>query len=479
MRVTLKRRKVVIIGGGVTGLTAAFYLQQAAKEQQYPLDVVVVEASLRVGGKIQTMRKNGFIIERGPESFIDDSGSVCRLAHDLGIAHKLVHNNVGQTYVAVGKELYPLPGSLMLGEPPKVSSFIASGLISLTGKIRAAGDLLIPRAADNQDEPIGDFFRRRFGKEVVENLVEPLMAGTFAGDIDHLSIQSMFPGFYQLEKEHRSLLLGMKKKKSAHLAIDHFAEQPLQYGTFENGLETLIETLEEQLSPSTVLKGVKVEAIEKLSDGSMKIMLNNISPIKADAVIMTTPFNVAKSVLEKYEVMQQQPLMKCATIATVTMAFKQNQLPKYKDALNFFVSRNSDLAITSCTWSNRKWNGVAPEGYDLLRVYIGRVGDEAIVELSDSEIERTVLADLRKAVNLQEEPLFTVVTRWKQAMPQYTVGHDERVQQMKQELHEKFPNVMLVGSSYEGISVPDCIEQGREAAGSMLNTIFETEAVQQ
>lgn len=479
MRVTLKRRKVVIIGGGVTGLTAAFYLQQAAKEQQYPLDVVVVEASLRVGGKIQTMRKNGFIIERGPESFIDDSGNVCRLAHDLGIAHKLVHNNVGQTYVAVGKELYPLPGSLMLGEPPKVSSFIASGLISLTGKIRAAGDLLIPRATDDRDEPIGDFFRRRFGKEVVENLVEPLMAGTFAGDIDHLSIQSMFPEFYQLEKEHRSLLLGMKKKKSAHLAINHFAEQPLQYGTFKNGLETLIETLEEQLSPSTVLKGVKVEAIEKLSDGSMKIMLNNISPIHADAVIMTTPFNVAKSVLEKYEVMQQQPLMKCATIATVTMAFRQDQLPKYKKALNFFVSRNSDLAITSCTWSNRKWNGIAPEGYDLLRVYIGRVGDEAIVELSDSEIERTVLADLRKAVDLQEEPLFTVVTRWKQAMPQYTVGHDERVQQMKQELYEKFPNVLLVGSSYEGISVPDCVEQGREAAGSMLNTIFKTEAVRQ
>lgn len=478
MRVTLKRRKVVIIGGGVTGLTAAFYLQQTAQEQQYPLDVVVVEASLRVGGKIQTMRKDGFMIERGPESFIDDSGDVCRLAHDLGIAHKLVYNNIGQTYVAVGKDLYPIPGSLLLGGSPKVSSFITSGLISLTGKIRAAGDLLIPRAAEDQDEPIGDFFRRRFGKEVVENLVEPLMAGTFAGDIDHLSIQSMFPEFSRLEKEHRSLLLGMKKKKADRLGIRHFAEQPYQYGTFENGLETLIETLEDQLQPSTVLKGVKAEAIERLHDGSLKVVLNNISPIQADAVIMTTPFNSAKSIFGKSEVMQHQPLMNCATIATVTMAFKQEQLPKYKDALNFFVSRNSDLAITSCTWSNRKWNGVAPEGYDLLRVYIGRVGDEAIVELSDSEIERTVLEDLRKAVGLQEDPLFTVVTRWKQAMPQYTVGHEERMQQMKQELGREFPNVMLVGSSYEGISVPDCIEQGREAAISMLNKMMETKTVQ-
>ena len=303
MRVTLKRRKAVVIGGGITGLTAAFYLQQTAREQQYPLGVVVVESSLRLGGKIHTMRKDGFIVERGPESFIDDAENASRLAHDLGIAHKLVHSNSGQTYVAVGKELYKVPGNLLLGESPKVSSFIASGLISLTGKVRAAGDLIIPRAAEWQDEPIGDFFRRRFGKEIVENLVEPLMAGTFAGDIDHLSIQSMFPHFYQLEKEHRSLLLGMKKKKNGQPGSGRFSGQPYHYGTFENGLETLIETLEEQLAPSTILKGVKVEGVEQLHDGSMKVMLNHIPPIQADAIIMTTPFNVAKSVFGTYEVM--------------------------------------------------------------------------------------------------------------------------------------------------------------------------------
>ncbi len=473
MRVTLKRRKVVVIGGGITGLTAAFYLQQNAKEHNLPLDVVLVESTLRLGGKIQTLRKNGFIIERGPESFFDQCGSVRRLASDLGIAHELVHNNSGQTYVAVGSELYPLPNNFMFGGSPKVSSIITTGLISLSGKIRAAGDLFLPKSTDEKDEPIGDFFRRRFGKEVVENLVEPLLAGTFAGDIDHLSLRAMFPQFYQLEKDYRSLILGMKKKGTSIYAFDQLDGERMFYGTFHNGLETLVESLEEQLAPSTVLKGAKVEGIDKLADGSMKIHLNNVSPIQADAVIMTTPFNVAKGILHKYDVMQSLPNMNSATIATVTMAFKKQQMKKYKDAMNFFVSRNSDFAITSCTWSNRKWDDVVPDGYELLRVYIGRVGDEAIVELSDSEIEKTVLQDLQKAIGLQDAPLFTVVTRWKQSMPQYTVGHEERLDHLKQELEKQFPHIKLSGSSYEGISVPDCVVQGKNAASEVLATIFE------
>lgn len=469
MRLTLKRRKVVVIGGGITGLTTAFYLQQNAKEYNLPLDIVLVESTLRLGGKIQTLRKDGFIIERGPESFFDESGSVRRLACDLGIAHELVHNNSGQTYVAVGSELYPLPGNFMFGGSPKVSSIISTGLISLSGKVRAAGDLFLPKSTDEKDEPIGDFFRRRFGKEVVENLVEPLLAGTFAGDIDHLSIQAMFPQFYQLEKDNRSLILGMKKKGTSIYAME---SEQMSYGSFRNGLETLIETLEEQLAPSTVLKGVKVEGIYSLPDGSLKIGLNNIAPIQADAVIMTTPFNVAKQILGKNEVMQTFPIMNSATIATVTMAFKEQQIKKYKDAINFFVSRNSDFAITSCTWSNRKWNNVAPEGYELIRLYIGRVGDEAIVELSDSEIEKTVLQDLQKAIGLQYSPLFTVVTRWKQSMPQYTVGHEERLHHLKQELNRQFPQIKLAGSSYEGISVPHCVVQGKNAAFEVLATMF-------
>jgi len=468
MKLALGRRKVAVIGGGVTGLTAAYYLQKKAQLNNLPVDVVLIESSLRLGGKIQTLRKDGFIVERGPESFLDYKNSVRELAKDLGIEEQMVPNNDGQTYVAVGSNLYPIPNLLMFGGALEVSSFITSGLLSLSGKLRAAGDLLLPKTKEEADEPIGDFFRRRFGKEVVENLVEPLLAGTFAGDIDHLSIKAMFPQFYQLEKQHRSLIVGLKKSgETLKNGQNDF------YQTFRNGLETLIESLESQLAAKTILKGVKVEKIDQLNDGTVQIFSNNIAPIKCDAVIMTTPFNIAKEVLDPSGLLDNKPKMQYATIATVTMAFKQDDAKKYKDAMNFFVSRNSDFAITTCTWCNHKWNDVAPSGYDLLRVYIGRVGDEAIVELSDSDIEKTVLQDLKKAIGIENEPLFTVVSRWKESMPQYTVGHHERVEVIRQKLYSEFPNVKLVGSSYEGISVPDCVTQGKQVVEELLKEMFE------
>lgn len=468
MKVTLKRRKVVIVGGGITGLTTAYYLQQKAKAQNEQLDIVLIEASLRLGGKIHTVRKNGFIIERGPESFFDTDSSVRSLARDLNIEHEMIQNNDGRTFIAIGSILHPIPSNLLLGGSPKISSFMASNVLSLSGKVRAAGDLILPKLPHDTDEPISDFFRRRFGKEVVENLVEPVLAGTFAGDVDHVSMQSMFPQFYQLEKDYRSLLIGMKKTGKGIYALVNIPGE-IHYESFEGGLETLSEALENALTDVTILKGIKVDLIENQKEGSQQIYLSDGSSMLADKLIVTTPFNVAKKIFRDSEIMSQVPNMSYATIATVTMAFKKGQMQKYTDALNFFVSRNSDFAITTCTWSNRKWDNAAPEDHDLLRVYIGRVGDESIVELSDSEIEKIVLQDLQKALGLEELPIFTVVARWKEAMPQYAVGHESRMAMLKQQFYEEYPNVTLAGSSYEGISIPNCVMQGKQVADKVWN----------
>lgn len=470
MSVSLKRSKVVIVGGGITGLTTAYYLQQKAMEDDLSSEIVLIESSLRLGGKIHTVRKNGYIIERGPESFFDTSNSVHSLARDLKIEHKVIQNNSGRTFIAIGNKLHQIPSNLLLGGSPKILSVLTSNFLSLSGKIRAAGDLLLPKLSHDKDEPISDFFRRRFGKELVENLVEPVIAGTYAGDVDHVSMQSMFPQFYQLEKDYGSLLVGMKKTgRGIYALLDLPGE--IHYESFDGGLETMVESLEAALTNVTILKGLKVDTIENNTDLTQQLYLNDGTSIQADQIVVTTPFNITKKIFRDSETLHNMDTMNYATIATVTLAFDKEVVQKYTDAMNFFVSRNSDFAITTCTWSNRKFDHVAPEGHELIRVYIGRVGDESIVELSDSEIEKIVLQDLKKAIGLNEKPSLIVVARWKEAMPQYTIGHEERVQLLKAQFGKEFPNVYLTGSSYEGISIPDCVTQGKETAERIISQL--------
>ena len=206
-----QRKKVVIIGGGITGLSAAFYMQKEAREKGLALDVLLVEASNRLGGKIQTVRRDGFIIERGPDSFLIRKKSIGILAKDLGIEDELVKNATGQAYIFVNGKLHPIPAGSVMGIPTKLGPFLKTELFSLSGKLRAAGDLVMPRSSTTGDQSLGSFFRRRLGGEVVENLIEPLLSGVYAGDIDHMSLKSTYPQFYEVEKKHRSLILGMKK----------------------------------------------------------------------------------------------------------------------------------------------------------------------------------------------------------------------------------------------------------------------------
>lgn len=213
-----ERRQIVIIGGGITGLAAAFYLEKEIKKNDLPAEVTLVEASPRLGGKMQTVHKDGYVIERGPDSFLERKQSAPQLVKDLGLEHLLVNNATGQSYVLVSETLYPIPEGAVMGVPTKIGPFLTTGLFSLPGKLRAGMDLVLPASKPQEDQSLGEFFRRRVGGEVVENLIEPLLSGIYAGDIDRLSLMSTFPQFYQTEQKYRSLIIGMKKSRGAQSA---------------------------------------------------------------------------------------------------------------------------------------------------------------------------------------------------------------------------------------------------------------------
>lgn len=466
---TKQRQKVIIIGGGITGLTAAYYLQQEIKKQALPIDITLLEASSKLGGKIQTTRRDGFIIENGPDCFLERKTSASKLIKEVGLEHELVNNTAGKSYVLAREKLYPMPGGSIMGIPTQIAPFITTGLFTPFGKLRAAGDFVLPKSKAKQDQPLGAFFRRRLGDEVVENLIEPLLSGIYAGDIDQMSLMSTFPQFYQVEQKYGSLVLGMKKATPTKPKSKNAKKSRKgMFLTLKIGLESLIDKLEDALNEVTILKHTKVESLFKEGE-RYKLTLETGETLEADAVISTVPHQAAASILSDYPFMAPFKDVPSTSVATVAMAFDQNAIKKDINGTGFIISRKSSYTITACTWTHKKWPHSCPEGKVLLRCYVGRPSDMSVVDLSDEEMKNVVLHDLNKTMSITEQPEFTVVTRWKKAMPQYTVGHKQRIEQLQQDLHTQLPGVLLTGSSYEGLGIPDCIDQGEAAVQQVLD----------
>ncbi|HSI66743.1 MAG TPA: protoporphyrinogen oxidase [Planococcus sp. (in: firmicutes)] len=464
-----KTRKIVIVGGGITGLSAAYHLQKQSKKRQIPIDLTVIEATHRMGGAIQTVRKDGFVIERGPDSFLSLERSVDGLAESLGIQDRLLTSTPGQTYVVVEDQLHKIPSDFILGVPTAYRSFLTADVISWSGKVRAAGDILLPKASGTGDIGLGKFMRRRFGNELVENLIEPLLSGIYAGDIDKISLQAAFPLYYEVEREHRSLILGLKKlHRENHPSAVSIADVAGRFQSFQNGLETLVKALEADLADCDLLKGVKVQSFKRAGDGLI-LSLNNDSTVIADEVVFALPHSKAQTIFKPHGLLEDLKEMPATSVATVVMAFPEEALDLPAEGSGFSVSRNSDCVITACTWLHKKWPFMAPPGKALLKCNIGRVGDEAVVDLSDKEIEKIVLTDLKKLISIEGEPLFTIVSRFKETMPQYFVGHHERISKAQGAVEEAFPMIQLIGCSYRGSSIPECIAQGEKAAERIFN----------
>ncbi|WP_342526067.1 protoporphyrinogen oxidase [Chryseomicrobium sp. FSL W7-1435] len=463
------RKKVAIIGGGITGLSAAYYLQKQCRENNLPIDIYLIEASSRLGGKIQTMRKDGFIIERGPDSFLERKKSMGILATELGIADELVHNATGQSFVLVNDQLHAIPGGSIMGIPTEWKPFVTTGLFSWSGKLRAAGDLVLSRSGIEEDQPLGTFFRRRFGAEVVENLVEPLLAGIYSGDIDKLSLHATFPQFYEVEKKHRSLMLGMKKARPANSTPQAANRKPQGiFQTLKGGLQTIVEALEASLTDVTIIKGTKVQSIAKLPENRLRLSFTTGQALDVDSAIFTLLHHQMAELFEVHGLLSYFEEVPLSSVATVAMAFSKSQVVQEKEGTGFLVSRKSDYAISACTWVNKKWPSTSPDDKVLLRSFVGKSGDESIVELPDHEIEQIVLQDLRKVIAITGEPEFTVVTRYQKAMPQYLVGHKDRVKKATSELAEHFPMIQLAGASFEGSGLPDCIDQAIRAQDKVI-----------
>ncbi|SDI84924.1 protoporphyrinogen oxidase [Natribacillus halophilus] len=454
---------IAIIGGGITGLSALYELEKHRSESGSDIDVQLYEKSSALGGKIETMHRDGFTIERGPDSFLARKPELLSLVEDLGLSDQLVTNNTGQAFIVSEGQFHPIPPGSVMGIPTKAKPFLASSLLSSKGKMRATADLWLPaKQNEHDDESLGLFFRQRFGDELVDRILEPLLSGIYAGDIDELSLASTFPHF---RDEKRSLILASRATAKKRQAKSGTGQQGGVFRTVKGGLSVVVDELEKAVPEGTIHREKHLQEIVSAAENGYRLFFADGTEAEADQVILTIPQEAAAATLPSLSVQEEMISTAAgASTATVAIALKESALESTVEGTGFLIPNGNDVALKAVTLVHKKWPQMVPEGYALLRCFVGRPGHDAIVAETDEAIVAQTLRELRTFLDIQEEPLFTSVTRWPEAMPKYTVGHQARIEKWTAALAREYPGVQLAGAFYRGIGLPDCVRQGQEAA---------------
>jgi oxygen-dependent protoporphyrinogen oxidase len=477
-------KKIVIIGGGIGGLATAYFLKELSIARGFGgLELTVVEKGERLGGNIRTEKTDGFLLEAGPDCFLSEKPWAMALCKRLGLEEKLLPTNEGQkTFVLSGGTLHELPEGVILMVPTKILPLVTSSLITLRGKLRMALELFVPKRRKKGDESLGDFVRRRLGKEALEKIAEPLVAGVHAGDPDTMSIQSSFPKFVELEQEYGSLIRGMlarigemrraRKRAAQAEKLGAAGSRVTMFMTLKGGLKELVDALIAEIERprwTSIMTGGKVADIVK-TDDIYEVLLEDELPLYADIVVVATPSYVASGLLESIdgELADRLLTIPYVSTATVSVAYKKSDVKRPLEGFGFVVPKTENRRIMAATWSSVKWSYRAPEDMVLIRCFVGGAKKSELVFKSDEEMTGIVREELRDIMGIDAEPVVTRIYRWKDAMPQYTIGHAERVAEIEA-LAARHPGLYLTGSAYRGIGISDTVREAEGTAKKVLD----------
>ncbi len=475
-------KRVVIIGGGIAGLSAAYSLREH-QPKGADFEIVLLEKKETLGGNIRTERAGGFLIEGGPDCFLSEKPWAMELCKRLGLTDSLLPTNESnrKTFVLSKGRLHELPEGVILMIPTKILPLATSSLISLPGKIRMGMEFFIPRRKDRGDETLGDFVRRRLGAEALEKIAEPLVAGVHAGDPETMSIRASFPKFVQLEEEHGSLIRGMlkrmaqMKKPGAHKpASQKPGPKVTMFMTLKDGLSLFIDTLTERLSkhPHTkIYKGSVATSLSRKED-IFEVGLEGGKLIQANSVILAAPAYAASKLLSSFDRELSEKLLTIPYVstATVSIAFKRSDVKHPLNGFGFVVPRTEGRRIMAATWTSVKFKHRAPDDSVLIRCFVGGSKNAELVSLSDEEMIAMVKGELKDIMGIDAEPVLARVFRWINSMPQYTIGHEERVAWIEERL-SNHPGLYLTGSAYHGIGISDSVRYGEVVAKKALHHI--------
>ncbi len=469
-------KRIAIIGGGTSGLSAAITLQRA-RAAGAELEYAIFEAAPRLGGVLITERVDDCVVEAGPDSFLTEKSWGLDFVRSLGLGDQLIGSNDPDriTYILVKGRLVPIPDGLMFMVPTKIAPIISTPLFSWGAKLRFAREYFQkPNARGGErDETVAEMVERHFGPEMVERLADPLLAGVYGGSAADLSAAAVLPRFVEMEKRYGSLSRGMLQARKQRTAAGAGAPNPASsppplFTSLKGGMQQLVDTIVPQLAEGAARTGNKVVALGR-QDEKWMVAPEQGSMEEFDGVIMALPANQAGLLLERIsaplaEELQQVPY---SSSMVVVCGYDMRDLASVPPGFGFLVPRSEGRRILACTFVHVKFPHRAPPGRGLVRCFIGGWGNEAVLDTPDDEVFAAVARDLRDIVGITAAPRFARVYRWRGAMAQYVRGHLARVQRIE-ELRREIPGLELAGNAYRGIGVPDCIASGISAASDLL-----------
>ena len=463
--------RLVVVGAGISGLAAAHRAVELAREQGRPLELTVLEGADRVGGTIQTEQRDGFLVEGGPDSFLSEKPWALALCQRIGLEERLMRTDdrFRRTFVVWGGRLHPLPEGFQLLAPTRLAPLLASGLFSWPGKLRMACDLVLPRGGD-PDESLGAFVRRRLGREALERVAQPLVAGIYTADPDELSLSATMPRFVEMERRERSVILALwraARKAPAQHAGTSGARWSL-FVTLARGMDELVQALAARLPPGAVRLKERVTGVAR-EDGRWRIATASGVAYEADALVLAPEAHQAARMLRYVDPAVAHLLegIPHASSATVSLAYRRADVRHPLDGFGFVVPHAERRPIIACTFSSVKYAGRAPGGHVLLRVFLGGALNEGVLQGDDATLVRTAREQIGPLLGITAEPELARVARHARAMPQYHVGHAARAAAIEQAV-SRHPGLRLVGGAYRGVGIADCVRSGEDAAERLL-----------
>jgi len=450
---------VAIVGGGIAGLATAYELHRRH------LSFVVLESGPRAGGVIFSEEVGGFTIDGGPDALLIQKPEGIALCQELGLGGRLVSTKLPRiAYIQRAGALYPLPAASVLGIPTRVRPFVETRLFTWAGKMRMGAELFVRRRETDDDESIGAFMTRRFGREAAIYLAEPLLAGIHAGDVDRLSMKALFPRFLDAEHTHGSLLRAFRPKAAPERAEGRIPNADGAFKSLPGGLSELVNALVTELGEANVRTQASVAAIA--GRGPFAVWTTSGDTVEARAVVFATPAFVTAALLRDRDtaIASRCAEIPYASAATIALAFRRDAISRQLTGSGFVVPRVEQTGLLAGSWLSSKWPHRAPDDdHVLIRTFVGGARDPQALDRSDDELVSLSLGALHPLIGIRGQPLFTRVYRWNRSNAQHEVGHLDRVAAIDRAL-SRHPGIFVTGSGFRGVGIPDCVADGRATA---------------